>query len=106
MTSRGASPLSATSSSPGCRPARSAGEPGDTATTLGDDMEAGVGARPGTVVSDGCGEGAAGPPPGLLRRRRDGHQGPGLDGPGVRTARLLLPRDRPQPAGGGTVPHP
>ena len=33
---------------------------------------------------------------GVLRRRRDGDQGPGLDGAGVRAARLLLSRDRPQ----------
>src|SRR5579884_2333654 len=50
MTSRGASPFSATSSSPGRRPARSAGEPGATATTLGDDIGASVRARPGTLV--------------------------------------------------------
>ena len=32
----------------------------------------------------------------LLRRRRDGDQGVGVDGAHVRAARLLLPRDRPQ----------
>src|SRR5437660_12736841 len=50
MTSRGASPLRASSSSPGRRPARSAGEPGVTATTLGDDMQASVRLRAGTLV--------------------------------------------------------
>src|SRR3954465_9174166 len=105
MTSRGASPLSVSSSSPGRRPARSAAEPGATLTTLGEDMQASVRAGAGSLVSDGCGEGAPGPPPGVLRRRRDGQQGPGLDGPGLRAARVLLPRDRPQPAGGGTVPE-
>ena len=40
---------------------------------------------------------------GLLRRRRDGHQGARLDGPGVRAARVLLPRDRPQPAHRGAL---
>src|SRR5581483_2463860 len=50
MTSRGASPFSISSSSPGRRPARSAGEPGATATTLGDDIGASVRVRPDTLV--------------------------------------------------------
>src|SRR5438477_12511205 len=50
MTSRGASPLSVSSSSPGRRPARSAGEPGVTATTLGDDMQPSVWVEPDTLV--------------------------------------------------------
>src|SRR5688500_485109 len=52
MMSRGASPLSVSSSSPGRRPARSAGDPGATLTTLGEDMQASVRVRPGTLVSD------------------------------------------------------
>ena len=47
-----------------------------------------------------------GAPAGVLRRRRDGHQGAGVDGAGLRAARVLLPRDRPQPAGGGPLPGP
>src|SRR5690242_4257187 len=43
--------------------------------------------------------------PRLLRRGRDGDQGLGVDGPGVRAARVLLPRDRPQPARGRPVPR-
>ena len=43
-------------------------------------------------------------PRGLLRRRGDGDQGAGLDGAGLRAARVLLPRDRPQPAGGRPLP--
>ncbi len=35
----------------------------------------------------------------LLRRGRDGHQGAGVDGAGLRSARVLLPRDRPQQGG-------
>ena len=45
-----------------------------------------------------CRSGAARRAPRLLRRRRDGDQGAGVDGAGVRAARVLLPRDRPQPA--------
>ena len=44
--------------------------------------------------------------PRLLRRRGDGDQGAGLDGPDLRAARLLLPRDRPQQAGGRPVQGP
>src|SRR5438105_2446098 len=51
MTSRGASPLSVSSSSPGRRPARSAGEPGVTATTLGEDMEPSIRVGTDTLVS-------------------------------------------------------
>ena len=43
--------------------------------------------------------------PWVLRRRGDGDQGPGVDGPGLRAARVLLPRDRAQPAGGRPVPR-
>src|SRR5260221_13560093 len=53
MTSRGASPLSVSSSSPGRNPARSAGEPGSTATTLGEDMPASVRAGAVNLVSVG-----------------------------------------------------
>ena len=57
-------------------------------------------AGPGSVASDRwTSTGCCWPQPrGLLRRRGDGDQGAGLDGAGVRAARLLLPRDRPQPA--------
>ena len=50
--------------------------------------------------------GAARRPAWVLRRRRDGDQGARLDGPGLRAAGVLLPRDRPQPAGGRAVPRP
>ena len=43
--------------------------------------------------------------PGVLRRRRDGDQGAVVDGPRVRAARLLLPRDRAQPARGRPLPR-
>ena len=104
----------ATISSPGWRPARAAGDPGATATTRGRDIArsgyraagSAAGRRAGRAGSlgRGCGPGAAGVAPGLLRRGGDGHQGPGLDDPGVRAAGVLLPRDRPQPGGGGAVP--
>ena len=42
----------------------------------------------------------------VLRRCRDGHQGVGMDGPRLRAARLLLPRDRPQPARRRPLPLP
>src|SRR5438132_8404888 len=51
MTSRGASPWSGSSSSPGRNPARPAGEPGVTATTLGDDMQPSIRAGTDTLVS-------------------------------------------------------
>src|SRR5438105_14349860 len=50
MPSGGASALRASTSSPGRRPARSAGEPGVTLTTLGEDMQASIGAAPGSLV--------------------------------------------------------
>src|ERR1700722_12050971 len=116
MMSRGRRPSMATISSPGWRPARAAGDPAATATTRGRDI-----ARPGYWLNGvtgrrlchgpgqiawwgGRGEGAAGLAPRVLRRRRDGHQGPGVDDPGVRAARLLLPRDCAQPGGGGALP--
>ena len=43
--------------------------------------------------------------PRLLRRGRDGDQGPGVDGARLRPARLLLPRDRPQPSRRRPVPE-
>ena len=48
----------------------------------------------------------AGLAPRLLRRSRKGDQGPGVDGAGLRAARLLLPRDRPQQARRRPVPGP
>src|SRR5260221_12349047 len=51
MTSRGASPLRWSTSSRGRKPARSAGEPGSTATTLGEDMQASVRAGAVNLVS-------------------------------------------------------
>ena len=41
----------------------------------------------------------------VLRRCRDGDQGALVDGRGVRPARVLLPRDRAQPARGRPVPR-
>ena len=41
----------------------------------------------------------------LLRGRGDGDQGAGVDGARVRTARVLLPRDRAQPARGRALPR-
>ena len=49
-------------------------------------------------VADDRRAGAARRAAGLLRRRRDGDQGAGVDGAQLRAARVLLPRDRPQPA--------
>ena len=66
----------------------------------------GTGGRLGSLGRDGRRAGAAGRAAGLLRRRRDGHQGAGLDGAGLRPARVLLPRDRAQPAGGPALRGP
>ena len=88
--------------SPGRSPAASAGEPGATATTRGAAHQvAGPGyGRHASIASTlrDASNGCSGRAAGVLRRRRDGHQGAGVDGPQLRAARLLLPRDRPQPA--------
>ena len=60
----------------------------------------------GSVGDDAGRRRAARRSPGLLRRRGDGHQGAGVDGPGLRAAGVLLPRDRPQPARRRPVPRP
>ena len=59
--------------------------------------------RVDTVHLNGRGPRAARVAPGVLRRRRDGDQGAGVDGALIRAAGVLLPRDRPQPAGGAAV---
>src|SRR5437899_6434017 len=110
MTSRTASPLSVRSSSPGRRPAVAAGEPGATATTRAVGMcgfYVGPPTRPplelelreggGTLRTDARRARPACPAPRLLRRCGDGDQGVVVDGPRLRAARLLLPRDRQQP---------
>ncbi len=108
MMSRGTWPSMASTSSPTATPARAAGDPGATATTRGAGIGQGYGAAAAIPLAWGrwpstrC----SSPPPGVLRRRGDGHQGPGLDGAGLRAARVLLPRDRPQPAGGRPLPRP
>ena len=129
MTSRGDRPLRRRSSSPGRRPDRSAGDDSVTATTLGAVVTRGADIVPGYPASGlpaptgraGGRSGAAGAPvawagarrpsaagraAGVLRRGGEGDQGAGLDGPGLRAAGLLLPRDRPQPSRGGPVPGP
>ena len=58
------------------------------------------GDRPVAVTSGGRRPRAARRAARLLRRRGDGDQGAGVDGAGVRPARVLLPRDRPQQARG------
>src|SRR5690606_20137258 len=112
--SRGTSPLTASTSSPTARPARAAGDPGATATTRGADTgravyglagpvpcgvpaPRGIGRRPLYAGADARRQGAARRAPRLLRGRGDGDQGARLDGARLRAARLLLPRDRPQP---------
>src|SRR6266480_121937 len=50
MTSRGFRPLRATTSSPGSKPARAAGDPGATATTRGLDMRSRIGPRPPSLT--------------------------------------------------------
>src|SRR5882672_8967422 len=96
-------------SSPVAIPACCAGEPGATARTRAAGIWPGYGA--GTLEHDvdpGCRASPEGAPrrtAGLLRRRGDGDQGARLDGASVRAARVLLPRDRAQPARGGTVPR-
>src|SRR5437763_8055987 len=118
MTSRTASPLSVRSSSPGRRPAVAAGEPGATATTRAVGMcgfYVGLPAWPplevefrqvgGTLRTDARRARPACPAPRLLRRCRDGDQGAVVDGARLRAARVLLPRDRPQPSRGRSVPR-
>src|SRR5947207_14638128 len=100
MTSRTASPLRARTSSPGWIPVEAAGEPGATATTRAGGMEASYGTpgsrapvgneRGRTIPSArGCRTSPARATPRLLRGGRDGDQGPGVDGPRVRAARVL-----------------
>src|SRR5262245_37966629 len=110
MTSRTASPLMLRSSSPGRIPAEPAGESGTTATMRADGTQGvyglvtrvpGAGRGPGEARYPPSRARRAGPPrpaARLLRRCRDGDQGARVDGPGVRTTRVLLPRDRSQPA--------
>ena len=115
MTSRGTSPLigrDLVARAPGRRAA--AGRTGRDGDDGGSDVHPGIGRR----IEEPTGTRAvrlgpmavdrvlAGRRPGLLRRRGDGHQGAGLDGPRLRAARVLLPRDRPQPAGGRPLPRP
>src|SRR6478672_10172848 len=91
-------------SSPVAIPACCAGEPGATARTRAAGICPGYGA--GTLGHDvdlaqpslRRTAGIAGRAAGILRRRGDGDQGTRLDGASLRAARLLLPRDRPQPA--------
>ena len=58
--------------------------------------------RPG-ITSGHAHQGVARRAAWLLRRGRDGHQGPHLDGAGLRAAGVLLSRDRPQRRGGRCV---
>ena len=109
MTSRTASPLSVSSSSPGRSPAASAGEPGATATTRAVGIAPVYGSGPtwsgATLDRVPVEQVLLAQPRGLLRGRGDGDQGPVVDGAGVRAAGVLLPRDRPQPARGRPVPR-
>src|SRR6185312_16096437 len=114
MTSRTISPLSVSSSSPGRSPAAAAGEPGATATTRAVDMGQVYGPALGSAAFRYPRSHAGGhpgedrparPAAGVLRGRGDGDQGPLVDGAGVRAAGVLLPRDRPQPAGGRPLPR-
>ena len=123
MTSRGIAPLTATTSSPGSSPARcrgGAGGDGDDGRAVRRPTAAGEAGRVGragagdtavdtaseataaaVIASLGTGgrrPGAARRAARLLRRRGDGDQGAGVDGPQLRAARVLLPRDRPQQA--------
>src|SRR5438128_3074596 len=110
MTSRTISPLSVSNSSPGRSPAAAAGEPGATATTRAVGIRAvyepALRNAARLAWSRARPEGPPRPTARLLRGRGDGDQGPLLDGAGVRAARVLLPRDRAQPAGGRPVPRP
>ena len=127
MTSRGERPLSESSSSPERSPDSAAGDDSVTATTFGAVVTRGADMAAKATRSDQgfrlhpCARARRSPPvawrgarrtrpprraPGVLRRGGEGHQGPGLDGPGLRAARLLLPRDRPQPARGRPVRGP
>ena len=114
MTSRTISPLTREQLVAG-RGARrlAAGEPGATATTRAvgippvygvEQPATGRGPRVPSIAMP-VGEGPARRAPWVLRRRRDGDQGPRLDGASVRAARLLLPRDRAQPARRRPVPR-
>ena len=93
---------------PGTRPPRRPpGAPTWLQATLVPTLPASAGGRtrPGSLGGAGRAR-PAGLAPGLLRRSGEGDQGPGVDGPGLRAARVLLPRDRPQPARGRPVPGP
>ena len=121
MTSRGERPLSESELVAGPEPGQRGRRRAVTATTSGPSspgaptcLQATVhwlrphpargSPAPGGVDVDPC------VPPGraprLLCRGGEGDQGPGLDGAGLRAARLLLPRDRPQPARRGPVRRP
>src|SRR5690606_16152424 len=122
--SRGTSPLTASTSSPTASPARAAGDPGATAPTRGADIGGTVYGAPGAVPcafpaapggsarrrlyagDDARRQGAARRAPRLLRGGRDGDQGARLDGARLRAARVLLPRDRPQPGRRRALPRP
>src|SRR3954471_6077969 len=97
MTSRGTIPLIVTTSSPAHKPARSAADPGATLTTTGADMGTqAIGEVPPVACERGRRSRSVGRATRVLRRRGDGDQSTGMDGPHLRAARLLLPRDRPQ----------
>ena len=100
MTSRGTWPLTASTPRRPREPGRaSAGEPGATATTRGAGHPPRIRRRsPVASIVDGRRPRAARLAPRLLRRGRDGDQGAGVDGAGLRAAGVLLPRDRPQQA--------
>ena len=110
MTSRTTSPLSVSSSSPGRSPAAAAGEPGATATTRAVGIAPVYGSGPASL-----GTGTLGRVPVeqvLLAQPRGFCAGVEMaikalvvDGAGVRAARVLLPRDRAQPARGRPVPR-
>ena len=117
MTSRGTRPSTASSSSfdPEAGPLRrGGGRHGDhPGRRHGSRLPGPSGSPPrrkldtGPIAWVGAGRACpAGLAPGFLRRRREGDQGPGVDGPGLRAAGVLLPRDRPQPACRRPVPGP
>src|SRR5262249_16647304 len=105
MTSRSSSPLTLRTSSPATTPATAAKDSGATETTRAAGVRTGYGGKLGSLGANGSTEGAPRRAPRLLRRGRDGDQGARVDGAGVRAARVLLPRDRAQPARGRPLPR-
>ena len=107
MMSRGTWPSIASTSSPTRTPARvrrRSGRDSDDARSRHRTRLRRSAPEPAVSLGrDGRRQGAPRRPPGVLRRRGDGHQGAGLDGAGLRAARVLLPRDRPQPARSSTA---